>query len=36
MTLTLTDRTYFYEPLSYIALFVWNYGLQDMAKINSL
>ena len=35
MTLTLTDRTYFYEQLSYITIVVWIYGLKDM-KFTSL
>ena len=30
MTLTLTDRVYFYEQLSYITFLVWIYGLKDM------
>ena len=36
MKLTLTDRAYFYEQLSYITLVVWIYGLKDIAKFNSL
>ena len=36
MTLTLSDRAYFCEQLSYITLLVWKYGLTDMTKTNSL
>ena len=36
MTLTLTDRVYFYEQLSYLTFLVWIYGLKDIENTNSL